>query len=152
LKLVVDTSVVIKWFVEEEDFEHARRIVETPLQRLAPELVIVEAANVIQRKMRVRQLDSTQATFAVRQVQYFFDDLVSSAELIRPAFELSKKLDHSVYDCMFLTLALMEDDRKLVTSDLKFIDKASAAGFGEKIWTLKVAGDALAAAKENGNG
>lgn len=143
MKLVIDTSVVIKWFVEETDFDKARLLVEPSIQRIAPELVIAEAANVLQRKMRMGELGAGHATNAVGNLQYFFDDLIASVSLIEKGFELSKSLDHSVYDCMYLAAALTEDDRRLVTSDLKFFDKAVAAGFGEKIWNLKVASEAF---------
>jgi hypothetical protein len=53
---------------------------------------------------------------------------------------------------MFLTLALSEPDGRLVTSDGKFASKAKAAGFGDRIWDLNVAGAAVAIIQENKNG
>ena len=53
---------------------------------------------------------------------------------------------------MYLALALGETDAKLVTNDTKFLGKAKAAGFGEKIWDLSVAARALATGQENDNG
>ena len=152
MKLVIDTSVVIKWFVDEDDFETARLLIEPRFERVAPELVIAEAANVLQRKMRSGQLTTEQATDAVQKLQYFFDELIPSTSLIQKGFALSKLLDHSVYDCIFLASALMNDDCRLVTSDMKFADKAIAAGCGERIWTLEVARNALVAGQEHDNG
>ena len=150
--LVIDTSVVVKWIVDEDNFVAARNLLIPDLQRIAPELVLVEMANVLQRKTRMGQLESTQAAKAVVNMRHFFDRLVSSVDLVGPAFALSRRLDHSVYDCMFLTLALSEEDGRLVTSDEKFIGKAKAAGYGERIWDLNVAGIAAATLQENENG
>jgi predicted nucleic acid-binding protein len=152
LNLIVDTSVVVKWFVDEDGFIDARKLLVPGLTRIAPELVIVETANVLQRKARVGQLDDMQAAVAVANTGRFFARLVPSIDLVEPAFAMSRRLDHSVYDCMFLTLALSEPDGRLVTSDAKFASKATAAGLGDRIWDLTVAGAALATLQENKHG
>jgi predicted nucleic acid-binding protein len=144
LILIVDTSVVVKWFVDEDGFVAARTLLAPEVKRIAPELVVVETANVLQRKARVGQLEEIQATKAVASTAWFFARLVPSVDLVEPAFALSQRLDHSVYDCMFLTLALSEENGRLVTSDAKFIGKAKAAGFGDRIWDLNTAGAAVA--------
>jgi predicted nucleic acid-binding protein len=127
-------------------------LIDLGVERIAPELMLAETANVLQRKIRVGELQGAQAADALRNLPYFFDDLVSSKKLIDHAFALSQTLDHSVYDCMYLALALWNADTKLVTSDIKFSGKVKAAGFGEKIWDLSVAVRALATGQENDNG
>lgn len=144
MKLIIDASVVVKWFVDEDDFEIARLLVEPGIERIAPDLVIAESINVLQRKARFGELSHEQALDAVQRLSYFFDDLVSSAVLIERGYQLSWLLDHSVYDCMYLALALQSDDCTLVTSDMKFVSKAVKAGFADKIWTLEVVTRALA--------
>jgi predicted nucleic acid-binding protein len=152
LILIVDTSVVVKWFVDEDGFATARKLIVPDLALIAPELVVIETANVMQRKARVGQLEEVQAIKAVASTARFFARLVPSIDLVEPAFTLSRLLDHSVYDCMFLALALRERDGRLVTSDEKFAGKAKAAGFGDRIWDLNVAGAAVATLQENGHG
>jgi predicted nucleic acid-binding protein len=152
LRLVIDTSVVVKWFVDEDGFQFARTLIDVKMERISPELMLAETANVLQRKIRVGELDGQQAADALRNLPYFFDDLVPSRKLIDHAFVLSQMLDHSVYDCMYLALTFSYSDAKLVTSDSKFLGKAKAAGFGEKIWDLSVAARALATGQENDNG
>ncbi len=144
MKLIIDASVVVKWFVDEDDFELARLLVEPGVERIAPDLVIAETINVLQRKSRLGELSQEQALDAVQRLSFFFDELVSSAVLIEKGYQLSWLLDHSVYDCLYLALALEADDRKLVTSDNKFVSKAVKAGFGDRIWTLEVLTRALA--------
>ncbi|MGV3549149.1 type II toxin-antitoxin system VapC family toxin [Rhizobium sp.] len=149
---MIDTSVVVKWFVDEDGFENARTLIDRKIERIAPEFMLAETANVLQRKIRGGELQGPQAAVALQNLPYFFDDLVSSKRLIGQAFALSQLLDHSVYDCMYLALTLSEPDAKLVTSDIKFLDKAKAAGYGEKISDLSVAVQVLATGQENDNG
>ena len=130
----------------------ARGLLASELTRIAPELVVVETANVLQRKARMGQLEDQQATKAVKNTSRFFTRLVPSVDLVESAFALSRRLDHSVYDCMFLTLALSENNGRLVTTDEKFIGKAKAASLGDRIWDLNVAGAAVATLQENDNG
>ena len=56
MRLVIDTSVVVKWFVDEDGFKSARALVDANVERIAPEFVLAEAANVLQRKIRVGEL------------------------------------------------------------------------------------------------
>lgn len=152
MKLIIDTSVVVKWFVDEDGSELAWLLAKSSVERVAPELVIAETANVLQRKIRTGQLADAQASAALKNRPFFFDRLVPSVDLVNEAFNLSRVLDHSVYDCMYLALALMDGDAQLVTSDVKFIGKANAAGFGHRIWNLEAAGHAATTGQENGNG
>jgi len=152
LTLVIDTSVVVKWFVEEDGFEAARSLIRSSQKRIAPEFVVAEMANVLQRKVRIGELGDLQAVTALRGVSYFFERLIPSTELIEPSFTLSRVLDHSVYDCMFLALALDERGARLVTGDAKFLRKATAAGYGEKILNLDAAYALVTTSQENDNG
>lgn len=150
--LVIDTSVVVKWFVEEIDFELARSILDVEVERIAPELVVAETANVLQRKVRAGQMQESKAMEALRNLPSFFDHLFPSTELAGPGFVLSRLLDHSVYDCMYLALTLQIKDAQLVTSDLKFIGKANAAKLDSQVWNLNAANKAVATGQENKDG
>jgi predicted nucleic acid-binding protein len=152
LILVIDTSVVVKWFVEEIEFEMARCLLDVDVERTAPELVIAETANVLQRKVRMGQMQESKAMEALRNLPSFFDRLYPSAELAGPGFALSRLLDHSIYDCMYLALTLRDKGARLVTSDLKFIGKANAAKLDNQIWNLNLAKNAVATGQENENG
>lgn len=152
MRLIVDASVAVKWFVEEVGFESAWLLADAGFERIAPEFLIAETANVLQRKSRTGELTGEQATTALATLPFFFDRLVPSVELVKEAFNLSRLLDHSVYDCMYLALALQDVGAQLVTSDEKFIGKATIAGFGHRIWNLDVAAHNFAAGQENDNG
>ena len=56
MKLTVDASVVVKWFVPEALSDEARLLLGDRLSLHAPDLVLVEFANTIWKKVRRREL------------------------------------------------------------------------------------------------
>jgi predicted nucleic acid-binding protein len=50
--IVVDTSVAVKWVVEEDRREAAKLVLRSGAALLAPDFMISEAANVLRRKVR----------------------------------------------------------------------------------------------------
>jgi predicted nucleic acid-binding protein len=117
--IVVDTSVVVKWAVEEDGAEAARRLIGEHL--FAPDLVIVELGHLLTRKVRRRELDRDSATIAYTQLPLLLE-VTSSRPLERRAFDLALELHHSIYDCYFLALAEAADV-ELVTADEVFVRK-----------------------------
>lgn len=137
MKYVVDASVALKWFVEEDGHLNALTLTSGALSLLAPDIVLAEVANALRRQVRMKMMMHQQATAAIEIMLREFRDLIPSRDLIENAVQLSSQFDHSVYDCIYLAAALIEDDRMLVTADVKFAAKAKAAGFGKKIAVLE---------------
>jgi predicted nucleic acid-binding protein len=120
LTIVVDTSVIVKWLVEEDGHAEALLLLNKSVRLACPDLALPEVANVLRRKVRAKDTTQSQA-----------------AESLGAGFALAEKVDHSVYDCMFLALARREVDAVLVTADSVFLKKCAAAGFGDSIRHLK---------------
>lgn len=149
---VIDASAAIGWFLREEGVPDSGFLLDRHIKRLAPDLIFAEAANVLQRKVRTGELSLAHAETALTSLERSFDRVLPSRMLFRSAFDLSRKLDHSVYDCMYLAAALSVDESLLVTSDRKFLAKAQAAGEHGRIHTLELAYAQFASAQENRNG
>jgi predicted nucleic acid-binding protein len=149
---VVDASVAVGWFVREKGSPDATFLSEKTIKRIAPDLVFSEVTNVIQRKMRQGELTLKQAERALVILGNVFDEILPARVLYQAAFDLSRKLDHSVYDCMYLAATQSTDGSFLVTSDMKFIAKANAAGEGDRIHTLEMAHALFVTAQENKHG
>jgi predicted nucleic acid-binding protein len=149
---VVDASAAIGWFVPELERPDSEFLLGSSVQRVAPDLIFAEVANVLQRKVRLGQLTLGQAEDALIALDDAIDVVIPSQSLAKPGFQLSRKLDHSVYDCMYLAATLSTDGSFLVTSDMKFLAKANAAGEGDRIHTLEMAHRLFVSAQENKHG
>lgn len=99
--IVVDTSVAIKWVVAEDRRVEAREILASGFLLEAPDLLMLEAANALRKKVRARQIGIDQMNAGIELIResvgfqntrVFFDE----------AMALSAELDHSIYDCWFL--------------------------------------------------
>lgn len=116
---VIDTSVAIKWIIDEEDSDKADLLQGTDMA--APALLRIEAGNVL-RTLTARQAISEEKAvdlFALLQtapVVIFDHDEI----LERRALELAFALRHPVYDCVYLALA-ERMSRSLVTADRRFL-------------------------------
>ncbi len=110
---VVDASILITWVVPEAMSEAALRYAGTNLT--APDLLLVEFANALSKKVRKSEIDARQAREALATVPVPIE-LVPVAPLAADALEIGLELGHPVYDCFFLSLA-RQADVKLLTVD-----------------------------------
>ena len=114
---VVDASVALKWVVTETGSDRAGLLLSCSLH--APDFWRLECANALSRMYR-------RGFAAAPDVRQLMEDLEScgvisyaSETLLDAALSLSITLSHSVYDCLYLALAL-DQDIPLVTADEKF--------------------------------
>ena len=61
MKLTVDASVVIKWFVTEPLCEEARQLLGDRLDLHAPDILLAEFANIIWKKVRRGEISRTHS-------------------------------------------------------------------------------------------
>ena len=117
--MIVDASVVVKWFVLEEQHDEARSLLAADEPLLAPDLLAIEVANVLWAKVRRRELEPAQAERAIAAVGGRGEpQLRPSTPLLSPAFDLAVTLEQPVYDCLYVALARATDDR-LWTADAR---------------------------------
>ena len=64
MKLTVDASVVVKWFVQEPLFRQARLVLTHRHDLFAPEILLAEFANVIWKKTRRGEIVDPRPHFA----------------------------------------------------------------------------------------
>jgi predicted nucleic acid-binding protein len=135
MTLVVDASVVLKWFVDEPESLQARALVEEADAFAAPDLIIAEVANVFWRKGRLGETSSAQATEALEELMVEIDLFVACGELWSAAFRASEVLDHPVYDCFYLALA-QRLDAPLVTADKRLLAQVARTPFARHVRAL----------------
>ena len=118
---VIDTSVVLKWVVKEDGSAAARAWVGKALT--APDLIKVELANALWKKVLRREIEPRQALRAFLEAPEGVT-MVPTLPLMERALPMAFELVHPVYDCVFLALADQLQVR-LLTAD-KRLQKACA--------------------------
>ena len=111
---VVDASVAVKWVVEEPGSDQARMLARARLE--APDLMAVECANILWKKARMGDIDARQARERLDALLQAPVALTPSRDLLGRALGLALELEHPVYDCLYLALALVRGV-PLVTAD-----------------------------------
>ena len=126
--MIVDASVVVKWFTTETLHEEARALLTQTEPLLAPDILPVEFANAMWAKARRHEIDAAEAERAIAAVSgRGLPELRASAPVMLRAFELARMLDHPVYDCVYLALADTLQ-MSLVTADGRFAAAARDHG------------------------
>jgi predicted nucleic acid-binding protein len=123
--LVVDASVALKWVLPEEDSEIAESLLDRAAALHAPAFIFVELANALWFQMRARKLDATEAAGCMRDLHEAPLKLWDGEEPLPASLEWAHRLDHAVYDCAYLALALHLEGT-YVTADRRFWQKATA--------------------------
>jgi predicted nucleic acid-binding protein len=99
---VVDTSVVIKWFVDEGDNEAAIGYIGTALA--APELLLAEVGNALWKKRQKDEMPVEQIHMVTAFVKSFVE-ILSGEPVAEAAVGIALELKHPVYDCYYLAMA-----------------------------------------------
>lgn len=116
-RLVVDSSVAAKWLLPEADSDAAARLLEDDdVAFHVPELFDAELGNVLWKRVQRRELSTADAAETVALVNRIPATRHTHADLLEHAFALAVELSISVYDALYVSLALVLD-APLVTSD-----------------------------------
>jgi predicted nucleic acid-binding protein len=122
MNLIVDASVAVKWFLDEEGSEAARRLLaEASLD--APDLILIETYNAVWKRWRRREARGAQLDQVIPVLTRALSGLCPVRDLIDAAAALSRQLSHPVYDCLYLALAA-RDAVPLVTADGQMFEAA----------------------------
>lgn len=126
--IVLDASVAIKLVISEPDTPVARERALTDEERIAPDWMITEVASALAKKVRYDAVAVEHAAQALEAMPRFVDRFVASGPLLRRALELSAELDHALYDCLYLAVAL-DGGGRVLTADNGFHASATRAGY-----------------------
>lgn len=115
--IVVDASVIVKWVVPEPQSGAAEELKSQAL--VAPAIWIAEVANVLWRRVASHELDRFEAAIRLARAQKAPLATVPIESEIQEALALAAELQHPVYDCLYLALALRENTH-VATADRRF--------------------------------
>ena len=114
-KIVVDSSVAIKWFIPQNYSVEANQILsayqENKLTLIAPDLIYAEIGNIVWKIQRFQGLNPEDAQNIIDLFQKIQINIISANELLKDAYEFAVKYQRSVYDSLYIVLSLKENCR-----------------------------------------
>jgi len=114
---VVDASVAVKWFVPEIHSDAARRLLALPHEYVAPDLLFAETANTIWKKIRRKELTAEEGQQLVADIGRIAVETVSCRALAEDAHALANATGRTVYDSMYIALAVRLNTRSITADD-----------------------------------
>jgi len=114
---VVDASVVVKWFVPEIHSDAARRLLTLAHEYFAPDLLFAETANTIWKKIRRAELTAEHGRQLVEDIGRVAVETVRCRVLAVDAHELANATGRTVYDSLYLALAIRLKTRMLTADE-----------------------------------
>ncbi len=135
---VLDTSVILKWFLKEEDSDKAIYLRSEYLNRISdiavPDLLLYEVSNALRYKADYLSNDIKLVIESIfkSKIKIVYPTL----QIINRAIELSNFCDVSIYDSIFLSTA-SDLNCYMITADEKFYKKIFSRDNKIKIKLLK---------------
>lgn len=114
--LVVDASVILKWFLDEDDTPLARALPQLGYELLAPSSLPLEVANGLWNAQRRERAEPEDAALAVELLRGLKVSLVPIEDVLSAGYGIAVAHDRTVYDCLYVALALREGCQ-FVTAD-----------------------------------
>lgn len=142
--LVIDASVAAKWFLPEDGAEHTKALLDSAHLLIAPDLLWIEVAQVAWKLARRGLLDPVEAARVVQDMWNLPVESRESTPLLQDAIVMALKTDRTVYDCLYLALAIAQD-ALLVTADRRFATAIAGPpdGSGPGAGRVRLLGDVL---------
>jgi predicted nucleic acid-binding protein len=118
-RLVLDASVAAKWFFQEPYSELAVQLAASGPRWVVPDLFFAEMASVFWKKARRGEIDESDAREAMANLLSFDLKERGTRTLVPSALELALRFQCTVYDGLYLTVAI-DENCPLVTADRRF--------------------------------
>ncbi|MCC6467785.1 MAG: type II toxin-antitoxin system VapC family toxin [Alphaproteobacteria bacterium] len=138
MTLIVDASVGLKWFSDEDDTDRALALLGTSERLIAPDLVVSEICNGAWRLVRVKEMREMQLASIAPALAATFDELFPSMPLAGRALAIARSLDHPVYDCFYLALSELTD-AAVVTADERLLRRIKGTAWKSRARPLGTA-------------
>ena len=114
----VDASIAVKWFLPEIHDDAALRLLEGDHTLLAPDLLFPEVGNVLWKRVRRREVTVSEAEATLDALASLPIEVHPSPPLMPLAFEIACRAHRSVYDSLYLAVAVLRHC-PLATADRK---------------------------------
>jgi len=131
---IVDANMAVKWFIQEKHSDSAALLLEDDCVLEAPDLLRAEFGNTLWKKVRRGEITAGEAEQVLKAffrvpIKFHWADALSAS-----ALEIAVKTRCSVYDSLYLSLAIRRET-KIATADRKFFNNLRGGPFEEfVIW------------------
>ncbi len=122
MPLVADASVAVKWIVSEPHSAAALELLENN-DVVVPDFLLAEVRNALITRVRRKLTSTAEARTSEAEFALLPLIVVPARERLAHAFDLALMLEHPVYDCIYLALAI-ERGLPLVTADQRMFQLA----------------------------
>ena len=134
--LVLDASVAVKWVIPSsippknetltaESLQLLKRYVDGEINFIVPDVFWAEVGNVLWKGVRQRRWSQAVAESAASDVMDREFLTVSSFTLLPDALKIALAHDRSVYDCLYVALAI-QCKTELITADERLANSLAA--------------------------
>lgn len=138
-RVVVDASVVAKWFLPESGSDAALallgRIRRAEVEAFAPDLMMAEVSNTMWKRVRGGTLKAGDAIAIVETLADSPLEIASSSSLIATATEIAIEVGCTVYDALYIALAVRVDGT-VSSADGKLVRTLAATRYAERVQLL----------------
>ena len=136
MNLVVDASVLIKFFIpeilSEKTEQLSARVNQGDLTLLAPDLIFAEAGDIIWKKHRLNELTRSEAEEITEAIVSLPLKIEASKALLPLAMDVGLAYGITVYDAIYVSLAKIHE-ATLVTADKKLVEIVGKTDFKKHV-------------------
>ncbi len=130
--LVLDASVAVKWAIPsarepltDESLRLLKRYVDAEIEFIVPDVFWAEVGNVLWKGTRQRRWRQDEAEAVAADMKARDFATVSSVVLLPEALRIAFAYDRSVYDCLYVALAV-QSKTDLITADERLANTLAA--------------------------
>ncbi|OHB77226.1 MAG: hypothetical protein A2Z25_08270 [Planctomycetes bacterium RBG_16_55_9] len=134
--LVVDASIVVKWFIPEPDSIEAIKLLNGNIQLFAPDIIRPEVANTLWKIHKRQMLTVDEASKIIENFLSSSIEICSSDSLIADAFEIAVAAGRTIYDSLYIALAIKRNS-VLITADQRLANALKNTGFTRFVRILR---------------
>jgi predicted nucleic acid-binding protein len=125
VNLVIDASVLIKFYVPEILSDRAERLLakveKKEIDLLAPDLIYPEAGNILWKKQRLKELTRSEVEEITDAILSLPLEIEALKSLLPLTVDIAIAYGITVYDASYLSLAKVYETT-LITADRKLVD------------------------------
>jgi predicted nucleic acid-binding protein len=135
VKIIVDASVALKWFIEEPGSIEAAALLVPGVIRIAPDLIFAEACNAAWKALRRGLIVPSQYIAVTGRLGDVLTETVPTVGLVPRAGQIAVDLDHPVYDAFYLALAEARN-APLITADERLLKRVASTSWRDRVINL----------------